>query len=96
MIGFLSSSYDGEKQRFSEWATELPEPGPLVYLWQWCRQAGLKSLTWTELKSWSDMSGITPNPAEAQAMIEISHCWTTQLHAGCKKDALPPWMPEFE
>ena len=96
MMGFLSSSYDGKKSRFTEWACELPEPGPLKYLFDWTMQAGIKSLTWCELKAWSDLSGIVPTPAEAQTMIEISHRWTTEIIKGADKDALPPWMPEFD
>lgn len=94
--GFLNSSYDGEKQRFSEWTTSLPDKGGLSYLYDWLTQIGIGSdpIGWAELKAWSDLTGIVPTPDEATAVIQLSRAWSNEFIKGRSKDAFPPWLPE--
>ena len=103
MNGWLSAvPADGKTKspRSVSWTTHLPEPGPLAYLWDWLRQMGVTvgghSLTFSEIKSWSDLTGITPTPDEATALAELSRKWLSEYNRGRDPESFAPWMPGGE
>lgn len=99
--GYLSSVPEGgDKNRRSSWVTEYPERGHLFYLYDWLREFGLmvdgREITFTDIKSWSELTCRKVTPDEAVAMCELSRVWINEYRGGRLKEAVPPWFPEFD
>jgi hypothetical protein len=65
--------------------------GPLVHIWSWLQELGPgRALEWSEVKAWSDMTGVRPSPDECAALIRMSNLFVNEYRRGCyEKDALP-------
>ena len=58
MMGYLVAVPSGSKDScFKSWATSLPDPGPLSYLWEWLTQMGViiggREISYPDIKAWS-------------------------------------------
>lgn len=99
MMGFLAATPEGSRHtRADQWATSLPEAGPLFYLWQWVCQMGViiggREITFPDIRAWSELTGIELLPHEATSIAELSRIWLNENMRGRDATAFPPWMPE--
>ena len=91
-MGYLSATPEGQKKpRLSSWSEQLPPAGPLIYIWEWMQEIGLgQSISWGEVKAWSELTGITPTREEATAITQLSNAWLNERMRGTEKGALAP------
>jgi hypothetical protein len=95
-MGFLSATQEGQKEpRIKQWMLGFPEIGPLAYIWDWICEIGLgTSITWAEIKAWSDITGIEPTKNEAFALVQLSNAWLNERNRGQGKHETPDWAGE--
>lgn len=55
---------------------------------------GAVPITWTELRNYSEQSGVDLTPWESEIVMRLSRAYCSAYHDGQKPEALPPWMPE--
>lgn len=92
MMGFLASKQEGQsKTRGELWQLGIPEPGQYEYVWEWMREIGLgERISWSELKAWSELSGIRPTPEECSMIIHLSTAWFNEYIRGSREKAAVP------
>lgn len=101
MMGYLAAVPSGSKDsRFKYWATSLPDPGPLSYLWDWLTQMGVIiggcEISYPDIKAWSELTGIELQPQEATSLAELSRIWLNEKLKGADPEAFAPWLPECD
>ena len=88
----MSAVPQGEpSNRLSQWCEPIPKGGPITYLWEWAQEIGLgTSVTWQDIKAWSDLTGIIPSRDESVVMTQLSNVWLNERARGQNKDAIAP------
>ena len=76
----------------------MPEAGLLLYLIEALSEIGEAKFTgevvspidWTDIKSWSDVTGADLNPGEANAIRVLSSAYVAQYYESLDKGCPPP------
>jgi hypothetical protein len=78
--------------RRSTYRGELPDAGPLEYLYDYIVEAGLLT-TWQEIKAWSELTGTHLEAWEAITMHAISIAYTNQFQQSTDMNCPCPFAP---
>jgi hypothetical protein len=96
---------ESKTPRGTTWEGKHPDPGPLAYLGEWLFEVGpvisqgpgqIRPISWTDIKAWSDLSGITPDPNESRAMLDLSRAYLSQHYDSMAPACSPPWLGDKE
>lgn len=54
-------------------------------------------LTWSEIRSWSELTGIQPMPFEANLMMKVARIWANEFSRGCDPESLirDEWLEHY-
>lgn len=54
-------------------------------------------LSWSEIRSWSEITGIQPMPFEANLMIKVARSWANEYSRGYDPEAMirDEWLEYF-
>lgn len=78
-----------------------PLTGHAQLLASWLNAVGLSlsgamgpvPITWSEVAAWASLTGVDPEPWEAEALVDASRAYVSTLHESADKPAyLAPWQ----
>lgn len=54
---------------------------------------GTTGLSWVDVKTWSDLTGVVMTPWEAETLYEMSSAYAISLERAKDPECPPPWTP---